>query len=164
MSRDEDFTAFVVARGPALRRTAYLMTSDWHEAEDLTQIALAKLYVAWPRVRSDGAEAYARRIVARTFIDARRRLWRREQPTDVVPDLPGPVDRVDERLDLGQALARLSPSHRAVLILRFWEDMSQEQVADALSMSTGTVKSQTSRALTRVRSLMGADAVLVGME
>jgi RNA polymerase sigma-70 factor (sigma-E family) len=164
MTRDDDFTAFVVARGSALRRTAYLMTADWHEAEDLTQTALAKLYVAWPRVRSDGAEAYARRIVARTFIDARRRHWRRERPTDELPDLPGPVDRVDERLDLTQALAQLSASHRAVLILRFWEDMSLEQVADALSMSTGTVKSQTSRALDRVRNLMGADTVLVGME
>jgi RNA polymerase sigma-70 factor (sigma-E family) len=164
MPRDEDFTAFVVARGAALRRTAYLMTGDWHEAEDLTQIALAKLYLAWPRVRSDGAEAYARRIVARTFIDARRRFWRRERPTDDLPDGPAPEDRVEERLDLAQALAQLSPSHRAVLILRFWEDMSLEQVADALSLSTGTVKSQTSRALTRVRTLMGADVVLVGME
>jgi RNA polymerase sigma-70 factor (sigma-E family) len=164
MSRDDDFTAFVVARGPALRRTAFLMTSDWHEAEDLTQTALAKLYLAWPRVRSDGAEAYARRIVARTFIDARRRFWRREQPTERVPDSAGPLDRVDERLDLAQALAQLSASHRAVLVLRFWEDMSLEQVADALSLSTGTVKSQTSRALERVRTLMGADAVLVGTE
>ena len=129
MSRDDAFTAFVAARGSALRRTAYLMTGDWHEAEDLTQTALAKLYLAWPRVTSEGAEAYARRIVARAFIDARRRLWRREQPTEQLPDRPGPVDRVEERLDLGHALARLSPSHRAVLVLRFWEDMSLEQVA-----------------------------------
>ncbi len=164
MSRDDAFTAFVAARGPALRRTAYLMAGDWHEAEDLTQTALAKLYVAWPRVTSDGAEAYARRIVARAFIDARRRLWRRERPTDELPDRPGPVDRVEERLDLAQALAQLSPSHRAVLVLRFWEDMSVEQVADVLSLSTGTVKSQTSRALERVRTLMGADTVLVGTE
>ena len=164
MARDDAFTAFVVARGPALRRTAFLMTGDWHEAEDLTQTALAKLYLAWPRVHVEGAEAYARRIIARAFIDARRRLWRREQPTEQLPDRAGPVDRVDERLDLGHALSRLSPSHRAVLVLRFWEDMSVEQVADALSLSTGTVKSQTSRALDRVRTLMGADTVLVGME
>jgi RNA polymerase sigma-70 factor (sigma-E family) len=164
MARDDAFTAFVVARGPALRRTAFLMTGDWHEAEDLTQTALAKLYLAWPRVHVEGAEAYARRIVARAFVDARRRLWRGEQPTDRLPDRPGPLDRVDDRLDLGNALSRLSPSHRAVLVLRFWEDMSVEQVADALSLSSGTVKSQTSRALDRVRTLMGADTVLVGME
>ena len=164
VTRDDEFTDFVVVRGSALRRTAYLMTGDWHEAEDLTQVALAKLYVAWPRVRRDGAEAYARRIVARAFIDARRRHWRRERPTDELPDLAGPSERIDDRLDLAQALAQLSASHRAVLVLRFWEDLSVEQVADALSLSIGTVKSQTSRALDRVRTLMGADAVLVGME
>ena len=117
-----------------------------------------------PACRREGAEAYARRIVVRTFIDARRRHWRTERPTDELPDVAGPADRVDERLDLTQALAQLSASHRAVLVLRFWEDLSVEQVADVLSLSTGTVKSQTSRALDRVRTLMGADAVLVGME
>ena len=164
MNRDEEFTAFVAARGPALRRTAYLMTGDWHEAEDITQTALAKLYVVWKKVEVEGAEAYTRRIIARVFIDSRRRLWHRERPTEELPETAAAGGFTEDRLDLKRALATLPASQRAVLVLRFWEDQSVEQVADSLSMSTGTVKSQTSRALDKLRVLMGADAVLVGSE
>jgi DNA-directed RNA polymerase specialized sigma24 family protein len=82
VDRDDEFAAFVAARGVSLRRSAFLMTGNWHDAEDLVQTALAKLYVAWPRVRIDGAEAYARTIIARTHVDARRRFWHREQPSE----------------------------------------------------------------------------------
>jgi len=78
--RDADFTAYVAARRPHLRRTAYLLCGDWHQAEDLVQTALAKLYVAWPRVRRDGSpEAYARKILVRSHLDETRRPWRRER-------------------------------------------------------------------------------------
>jgi RNA polymerase sigma-70 factor (sigma-E family) len=163
MARDEDFTAFVIAAGSRLRRTAFLMTGNWHEAEDVTQSALARLYVAWPRVRVDRAEAYARTVLIRTVIDARRRFWRRERPTGDLPDVVVPAAASPEdRLDLAQALAGLPVGQRAVVVLRFWEDWSVDEVATALAISPGTVKSRSSRALEALRLAMHADAVLTG--
>jgi len=161
MARDEEFTQFVVARGPALRRTAYLMTGQWADAEDLTQTALSRLYLAWPRVRLDGAEGYARMILARSLVDARRRFWHRERPTSELPELPDLADLAEDRVDLGRALALLPTSQRVVLVLRFWDDLTVQEVADVLRVSPGTVKSRTSRALETMRSLMGPDAILV---
>jgi RNA polymerase sigma-70 factor (sigma-E family) len=136
------------------------MTGDWHAAEDLTQTALARLYVAWSRVRLDGAEAYARTILARARIDAGRRFWHRERPTAELPDSPGVDDAVEDRMDLGRALASLPTKQRVVLVLRFWEDMSVEEVAQALNISPGTVKSRTSRALEALRSLPATDTAI----
>ena len=164
MARDDEFTEFVAARGAALRRTAFLMTGDWHGAEDLTQTALARLYVAWPRVRLDGAEGYARMILARSLIDAGRRFWNRERPTAELIDGPSPGDPVEERVDLGRALALLPVNQRVVLILRFWEDMTVEDVARVLGVSSGTVKSRTSRALDALRSLSATDTAVAGRE
>ena len=90
MDREADFTAFVGARGAALRRMAYLMTGDWDEAQDIVQTSLAKLYVAWPRVDAAGAESYARRIIANVFVDGRRRSWGREHPTFPTPQADHP--------------------------------------------------------------------------
>lgn len=163
MARDDEFTEFVAARGSALRRTAFLMTGDWHAAEDLTQTALARLYVAWPRVRLDGADAYARRILARSLIDARRRFWHRERPAAELMDGPGPDDGIEDRVDLGRAMATLPTDQRVVLVLRFWEDMAVEDVARVLDVSSGTVKSRTSRALDALRSLT-ADAAIPSRE
>lgn len=162
MTRDEEFTAFVHAAGSRLRRTAYFMTGSWHEAEDITQSALARLYVAWPRVHTEGAEAYARTVLVRTLVDARRRFWRRERPTGELPEVVVTVASPDDRLDIVRALSALPMGQRAVLVLRFWEDWSVEQVASALAISPGTVKSRTSRAIETLRVGMQADAVLTG--
>ena len=164
MARDEEFTQFVVARGPSLRRTAYLMTGQWADAEDLTQTALSRLYLAWPRVRLEGAEGYARTIMARSLIDSRRRFWHRERPTDELPERAAPADLAAERVDLGRALALLPTSQRVVLVLRFWDDLSVQEVADVLRVSPGTVKSRTSRALDSMRAAMGPDPVLAHEE
>ena len=164
MARDEEFTQFVVARGPALRRTAYLMTGQWADAEDLTQTALSRLYLAWPRVRLEGAEGYARMILARSLVDARRRFWHRERPTSQLPERADLADLAEERLDLGRALALLPTSQRVVLVLRFWDDLTVQEVAKVLRVSTGTVKSRTSRGLDAMRSVMGPDAVLINEE
>lgn len=164
MARDEEFTQFVAARGSALRRTAFLLTGDWHDAEDLAQTAMAKLYVAWPRVRLEGAEAYARTIMVRSLVDWRRRFWHRERPSDVLPDLPGDSPPPDDRMDLARALASLPVGQRAVLVLRFWEDLSVEQVSKVLGVSAGTVKSRTSRALESMRAVMGDDVALANAE
>jgi len=164
MARDDEFTQFVSARGSALRRTAFLMTGDWHDAEDLTQTALARLYVAWPRVRLEGAEAFARTILARSLVDSRRRFWRRERPTDELPENPGGVDLAEDRVDLKEALATLPVTQRVVLVLRFWEDLTVDQVSLVLSISTGTVKSRTSRGLQSLRAVMGSDSLLIGEE
>jgi RNA polymerase sigma-70 factor (sigma-E family) len=157
---DDEFTAFVFARGPALRRTAFLMTGDWHRAEDLTQSALAKLYVAWPRVDRLGAEDYARQVLVRTVVDSRRRFWSRERPTAELPDVSVVEDQTESRVDLLRALASLPAEQRAILVLRFWEDMSVGQVAGVLALSQGTVKSRTARALDRLRSTLGVATVI----
>jgi RNA polymerase sigma-70 factor (sigma-E family) len=164
MAREAEFTEYVTARGTALRRTAFLMTGDWHAAEDLTQTALARLYVAWPRVRLDGADAYARTILARSLVDARRRFWHRERPTAQVTDRPGPDLGAEDRMDLGRALALLPTNQRVVLVLRFWEDMAVEEVARVLDVSPGTVKSRTARALHALRPLIATDTAIVRRE
>jgi RNA polymerase sigma-70 factor (sigma-E family) len=158
---DEDaFRAFALSRRPVLRRTAFLLCGDWHQADDLVQTALVKLYVAWPRVRTSGPpDAYAHRILVRCFLDERRRPWRRESPTDIA-DHDGPATPPHEDLlDLRSALARLPRRQRATLLLRFWLDMSVAQTADALECSEGTVKSQTARALSTLRDRLGDPAL-----
>ncbi|WP_327000390.1 SigE family RNA polymerase sigma factor [Dactylosporangium sp. NBC_01737] len=160
--RDEDFVAYYAARGTVLHHTAYLLCGDWHLAEDLTQITFAKLYRVWHRLeRHDVLDQYARQVLLRAFLDERRRPWHRERATPPEsPDLDGIVaDAVvpDERLLLQRALMRLSKRHRAVLVLRFWADLSVEQVADVLGCSPGTVKSQTSRGLAGLRASLGTD-------
>jgi RNA polymerase sigma-70 factor (sigma-E family) len=150
--RDREFTAYVAARAPALRRVAYLLCGDWHRAEDLTQSALARLYLAWSRARRTGAiDRYARRIVVRVFLDERRRLWRREVPTAVLPEPPVAAHTSEDRLVVLEALDLVPPRQRAALVLRFWEDLSVAETAEALGCSEGTVKSQTARGLAALR-------------
>jgi RNA polymerase sigma-70 factor (sigma-E family) len=157
---DEEFVAFYAARAAQLRNTAYLLCGDWHLAEDLTQVAFAKLYRAWPRVeRHDVLDQYTRQVLVRTFLDERRRPWRRERPTppeDAVLDMTAPeVHSSEERELLRDALQTVPKRRRAVLILRFWADLSVEQVAAILGCTTGTVKSQTSRGLADLREALG---------
>lgn len=152
---------FVAARRRSLLQTAFLFTGDWHAAEDLVQITLAKLYVAWTRVRRrDEMDAYARRTLLNAYLDERRRPWRREQAVATVPDQPTTAAELPDpgtRQRILAALAAIPPRQRAALVLRFWADMSVEQVADLLNCSAGTVKSQTARGLERLREAFGPD-------
>lgn len=161
-ARDADFRDWARARQGALRRSAYLLCHDWHLAEDLAQTTLAKLYAAWHRTREEGRDAYARRVLYRAFVDETRKGHRRELPAAEPPDRAG-ADEGDPalRLDLLQALAALPPRCRAVIVLRFWEDQGVEATAAALGITTGTVKSQTSRGLALLRTVL-ADAVSAG--
>ena len=154
MRRDEEFTAYVVARSRLLRRSAYLLCGDWHRAEDLTQTALTKVYVAWARVsRADNVDGYVRTLLVRTYLDEERTRWRRERPTGEPLDgvRPDPAADTDERLDLVRALGALPARQRAAVVLRCWEDLSIAEVARTLDCSEGTVKSQTSRGLAVLR-------------
>lgn len=144
------FAAYYAARYRALRRTAYLLCGDWYEAEDLTQAAFVRLYLAWSRVRANGAHAYARRVLLNEFLGRRRRG--RELPVEAVPDRPGPAaGSPDDRVDLSAALRAVPPQQRAVVVLRYWEGLSVEQTAALLRVAPGTVKSQASRGLAALR-------------
>ena len=147
------FDALVAARSPALLRTAYLLTGDHHRAQDLVQTALSRAYVRWGRLRSVNAgEAYVRRVIVTTAASSWRRKWHREVPTEVLPDRPSPADDLDLRAGMRLALQRLPAAQRAVLVLRFYEDLSEAQTAELLGCSLGTVKSRTSRALAALRA------------
>src|SRR5206468_173099 len=113
----------VTARAADLRRTAYLLCGDWHRAEDLVQTSLIKLYRAWDKARGDGENAYARRVLVRTAIDESRRFWWRERAADVLPDTAGPEVDTGIAVDVRRALAALPPRQRAVVVLRYWEDL-----------------------------------------
>ncbi|MGI5512341.1 SigE family RNA polymerase sigma factor [Streptomyces sp. CA-106131] len=156
--REREFREFAEARQAQLRRSAYLLCGDWHQAQDLTQTALMKLYAAWGRVSRDGnVDAYARTILARTFIDEQRKGGWREEPVSEPPDAPSTVSATPElRLMMQEALTELPPRYRAVLVLRFWEDWTVEQTAHALRVTPGTVKSQSARGLTRLREIVKA--------
>lgn len=162
--RDREVGDLFAARGAAIRASAYLLCGDWHLANDLTQTAFTKLYLAWHRVhRAGSAESYLRRTLVRAFLDERRRPWRREKPTeDFTGTRGGPspasaTEQVDNRMVLRHALAAVPPRQRAVLVLRFWDDLSVEETAAALRITPGTVKSQCARGLTTLRTLLPAE-------
>lgn len=151
------FTQFVQARGTALARTAYLIVGDRHRSEDVLQTALAETYVRWHRLRQPAAaEAYVRKAI----VTANSAWWRRrasgELPHDALPDgvLHDRTDEVVERHTILALLQQLSPRQRAVLVLRFFDDMSEHDVARTLGCSTGSVKQHTARGLERLRALM----------
>jgi len=150
----EQFAEFVRGRGPALQRTAFLLTGDWGLAEDLLQTALAKTYLSWGRIRHRDPEGYVRAVLANTSASAWRRRWKGELPTYDLPDRPGPDGwaGTDDRVRLAAALGRLPRRQRAVLVLRFHEDMTETAVATALGCTVGTVKSQTAKALAKLRA------------
>lgn len=157
---EAEFAAFVAARRTHLRRIAFAICGDWHQAEDLVQTALAKLYVAWPRLHTAGAEeAYVRQIIVRANIDESRRPWRRESPGIEHHDEEVRADHsIEDRSALVKALQQLTAMQRRVVVMRHWLDLSVEETARELDISTGTVKSHTSRALVRLHELMTADA------
>jgi RNA polymerase sigma-70 factor (sigma-E family) len=163
--RDEQFHRFVVSRRSGLVRTATLLTAgDAHLAEDLVQSVLTKLYVAWPAFqRADNPDGYLRRVMVNALTDERRRWWRRrEEPMADVPDLPAAESaRHGELADgLRAALKQLPPRMRAALVFRYVYDLDVADTADALGCSEGTVKSQTSRALDRLRVVIGQNPTL----
>lgn len=157
---DAEFTEFVHASWASLYRTAYLLLGDRGEAEDLVQTALAKTYAAWPKVREvAAAPGFARTVLVNTASSwFRKKSWRNERPTDVLPERSHESDPSD-RPAIVDALAQLPPRQRAVIVLRFYEDLSVAQTAAALGCADGTVKSQTSDALARLRTLLGEAVV-----
>lgn len=163
---DAEFTEFVRARSGALTRTAYLLLGDHALAQDLVQEALTKVYVAWPRIqRRQGLDAYARAVVVNTAISWKRRKgWRGERATEVVPEPTAATDddSTEERLTLWRTLQALPPRQRAALVLRFYEDLSVAETARVMGCAEGTVKSQVSQGITRLREALGTRSALMG--
>ncbi|TCC60971.1 SigE family RNA polymerase sigma factor [Kribbella pittospori] len=157
------FAEFATTRHAALYRYAYLLAGDRGLAEDLVQEALVKTYVAWRRLRDPGnAEAYTRRVITTTAITWwRRKSWHAERPHDDVPDRPVDPEDATARIWLWHELQQLPPRQRAALILRYYEDLTEPQTAEALGCSVGTVKSQVSAALKKLRARLGAGVVLI---
>jgi RNA polymerase sigma-70 factor (sigma-E family) len=154
-TRDAEFESWLIAREPALQRTAHLLTGDVHTAQDLVQVTLAKLYLAWDRIQDRGnVDASARKILLNEHRTAwRRPVRRREQVTDEVPDRPVPEQSYDgQREAVWAFVASLPPRQRAVVVLRFYEQLTESEIADLLGISLGTVKSQSSRALAALRA------------
>ncbi|MDX3071221.1 SigE family RNA polymerase sigma factor [Streptomyces sp. MI02-7b] len=163
--RTEDYLEFAATRAAHLFRSACLLTGgDTHLAEDLVQETLGKMYLTWRRISRIGNPAgYAQTVLVRTFLTHQRRRSSGESPVGELPDIPSGTssdgDTTLLRLTLLDALARLSPKDRAVLVLRYWEDRSIEETADALRLTPGTVRTRSFRALSRLRELLGDSLV-----
>lgn len=158
--RADDYTEFAAARAGHLYRSACLLTGgDTHLAEDLVQEALGRMYVSWGRVsRSENPAAYAQTVLTRTFLAHRRLRSSGERATDVIPDAPDPGAADGDttlRLTLVEALRRLPSKDRAVVVLRYWEDRSIEETADAMHTSSAAVRTRCVRALAKLRALLG---------
>jgi RNA polymerase sigma-70 factor (sigma-E family) len=156
--REAEFQDFVVARSPGLYRTALLLTASPHAAEDLVQATLVKTYVAWWRVRgATDPVAYAHGILVKTFRSDRRRRSAQELPTDRVlePGTPAPEHEPADRILLLDALRQLPDIDRAVVVLRYWEDLSVHDTAATLHLSQAAVKNRSLRALRTLRALLG---------
>jgi RNA polymerase sigma-70 factor (sigma-E family) len=158
-----DFERYVRERGPALERYAFVLVGDPHLAQDLTQAALLKAYLAWRRVvRADHPDVYVRRILTNTYLDRSRLRSGTEVVTARTPDMPSrdgdPADGVSLRDQLHRALAQVSPGQRAVLVLRHLDGYDDATIARVLGCSTATVRSHASRGLARMRELVGEPA------
>lgn len=159
-----EFTEFVAARTPALLRTAYLLTGDWAAGEDLLQTTLEQCWRRWGRL-GEHPEPYVRQAMLRTFLSWRRRRWTGETPTEELPEVAvdDATSAYDEREQLWRALQRLPRRQRAVIVLRYFDDLSEQETAAALGVAVGTVKSQASKALAALRVdgslVLGMDGV-----
>jgi RNA polymerase sigma-70 factor (sigma-E family) len=157
-AHDAEFSAYFRSRRDQVRRTAYLLSGDWHKADDLTQIAFVKLYGAWARVRDPAAmDAYLRSCLVRSVVDESRRPWRREKVVEILPETfdwseSDIATLVADRELFRQALAVVPPGQRTVLVLRYFEGLDVASTAAAMGLSEGTVKSQTSRGLAALRT------------
>jgi RNA polymerase sigma-70 factor (sigma-E family) len=151
----QDFEEFARARQRQLYRTAFLLCGDFDRARDLTQTTLAKLFQHWAKAsRADNLDAYARTVLTRTFL-AEQRRHRRDRQAHAQSDVPTGTSHLALRVTLLNALAELPPKARAVVVLRYWEDLSVETVAALMRCSVGTVKSQCSRSLAKLRADLG---------
>ncbi|WP_258953169.1 SigE family RNA polymerase sigma factor [Lentzea californiensis] len=159
MNWEAEFTDCFDRYADSMRFTAFLLCGNWHEAEDLMQSGFLKLYLAGPKLSDrSGLEPYLRQIVVRTFLAERRKVrWRREKLTDAPPEGLSSVTAAEDRLVVWQALTAVPARQRAVLVLRFWHDLSVEDTATALNCSTGTVKSQSSKGLETLRRKLGPE-------
>ena len=159
MADDAAFRAFVQAHGAALLHAARLMTGDHHRGEDLVQTVLTRVYLKWDRI--DTPLAYARRALVTAQIDSTRRRWWGERPTEALPEVrateSADIGAVDERDELRRLLAGLNAKERAVIVLRYYCDLSEQETAATLGVPVGTVKSTCSRALSRLRVEIGVN-------
>jgi RNA polymerase sigma-70 factor (sigma-E family) len=155
-TNDRDgFEEFVHASGDRIHRAAVLLCGDHHLAEDLTQTTFTKVYAAWPAVsNADSPIAYTRKVLLRTFLSHRRLRRSAEWPVQAVPDTRTDEPDPGDRLDLLAALRRLPPPDRAVLVLRYWEDLSVARTAELLGIRENTCRARSSRALARLRVLL----------
>jgi RNA polymerase sigma-70 factor (sigma-E family) len=152
----EEFVEFAQAASPRLRRTAFLLCGDWHSAEDLVQSALARVFVSWRRIRrQDAVHAYATRTLLNCYLADRRRKRPVEVLTDQLPEPAAQASAPETRLVVLAALATLPPKARAVVVLRYWADLSIEDTAQVLGCSPGNVRSQSVRALSKLRVVLG---------
>jgi RNA polymerase sigma-70 factor (sigma-E family) len=166
MSGDEDFAEFVAARWASLFRLAYLLAASRSGAEDLLQTTLEKAYVNWSRIgRLEYPEAYVRRMLANTLVSSRRRGWFRERPVDELPEPvgdaagdSGEMPVLDRHLFWPMVCA-LPARQRAVIVLRYYEDLSEAQIAEVLGCAPGTVKSQSSAAIGALRRALAASGI-----
>ncbi|MEU5153431.1 SigE family RNA polymerase sigma factor [Glycomyces sp. NPDC021274] len=161
--QEAEFRSFAIAQRESLRRYAYLLCGDWFEADDIVQKALTKMFAAWRRIEPGGASAYVRKIVTNVYISHRRLAWvRRERTSSELPvqEIDRPQEAVDVRMELVAALNLLPARQRATLVLRYWEQLSVEETATAMSCSTGTVKSQSAKGLRKLKELLNDSPVL----
>ncbi|SDT66224.1 SigE family RNA polymerase sigma factor [Actinoplanes derwentensis] len=155
---DKKYLEYVHGRATELRRTAYLLCGDTHQADDFVQETLTKLYARWPRIgRVDNVDAYVHTMLVRVFLDDRRRGWWKVRLLTGQDEPPPVTGNPEDRPAVRAALARLPARQQAVLVLRYLCDKPVREVAELLKCSEGTVKSQTSHGLTRLRTLLGPD-------
>jgi RNA polymerase sigma-70 factor (sigma-E family) len=157
-----EFSQVARDRAVVWRREAFLMCGDWALAEDLVQTALLRLYTRWQRIDPAGVDAYARRVISRLAIDESRRPYRRAELRHELPDAPVASSEQADALDVRAALQQVPPRQRAVLVLRYFSDLTSTEVAKVLRVSEGTVRSQTARGLTTLRQLLGEPATVTG--
>ncbi|RAJ46242.1 RNA polymerase sigma-70 factor (sigma-E family) [Kitasatospora sp. SolWspMP-SS2h] len=169
MTEGLDFDEFAAGRARRLFHLAYLMCGDWHQAQDLVQTALSKLYPVWGRLqRGDGAagiDAYARKVLLRCYLSHRRLRRSSELAVDEFPEEPSIGAREGSsaalRITLVAALRQLPPRNRAVVVLRYLEDYSLEETAEAMGITVSAVKSLNSRSMARLRTILGPDRALL---
>ena len=156
-AEEREYTEYVTARLPALRRLAYVLSGDVHRADDLVQQTITTLFVRWPKIRTVAhLDRYVRSMLVNSFIDERRLAWARVRLFREPPERAAPVDHgIEERSVLRSALAKVPRRQQAVLVLRFLYDLPVTEVAEMLGCSEGTVKSQTSHGLNALRKLLG---------
>jgi RNA polymerase sigma-70 factor (sigma-E family) len=159
MAERPEFSDFVTSRSPALLRTARLLTGDWASAEDLLQDSLATCWRRWSRIDGN-PEPYVHKVMVNTYLSWSRRFWNRERPTEVLPErsVDDATAQVADEDELAAALRRLPRRQRAVIVLRYYDDLSEAETAQILGIAVGTVKSQASKALSALRVDEGLSA------